>query len=116
MPKPRKERDNKHERAIAMVVDLAHLKGWRAVYWRQGRTLTGWATPVGGDGRGIPDLFLCRGSIIDMVHQLQQLWFEVKIPPDRVRPEQQAWLDLLGGRVVNPFDEEDWQWIQDRLE
>jgi hypothetical protein len=71
------------------VVYLAQLRGWLVAHFRKARTKTGWITAVGGDGKGWPDLFLChpaRGVAIAR---------ELKVPPNRATPEQEAWLLAL---------------------
>jgi hypothetical protein len=71
--------------------------------------MKGWSTPVGGDGKGFPDLILAR--VGNRIFAKVYFW-EVKIPPDKVSPEQEAWLDLLGGRVITPSD---WDFIVNAL-
>lgn len=110
--KPKRTQDNKHERAIKMIVVYAHLKSWRVVFFRAGRTKDGWRTPVGADGKGFPDLFLVGTGI----NEFQFRFWEVKIPPDKLRPEQREWLELVGGNVVNPFDDASWEFIRESLD
>jgi hypothetical protein len=45
---------------LEQIIDLAHLFGWRVAHFRAARTFSGWRTPVQGDGKGFPDLVLCR--------------------------------------------------------
>lgn len=107
-----------HQDFINQIVELAHLSGWKVVYWRPARVMRKgqlkYETPLGADGKDFPDLFLIRVTEFKTAKgnvwaiERKMLFWEVKIPPDKVRPGQQAWLDLLGGRVVTPND---WEWI-----
>lgn len=68
------------------IVEAAKLLGWRVHATRTAQTAKGWRTPVQGH-RGFPDLVLaCHGRL---------LFVELKRKPNRVEPEQQAWLDTL---------------------
>ncbi len=59
------------------IVKFAKLKGWKCQYfWRNIHSPSGW-----------PDLYLCRYP--------RTVVSELKVPPDRVKPAQQEWLDLL---------------------
>ena len=111
----------RHQQAIDMIVDYAHLKGYKAAYFRPARVNRNgkeiYETPVGADGKGFPDLILAKvvfSKHSEHGHDIVPL--EIKIPPDKVRPEQQEWLSLLNGYVINPFDEQDWEWLVKRLE
>ena len=70
------------------VLDYARWHGWRAAHFRPARTAQGWRTPVQGD-TGSPDLLLARDGRVVLA--------ELKTDTGRVRPEQQAWLEHLGG-------------------
>jgi hypothetical protein len=117
----------RHQQAIDLIVDYAHLKGWKCAYFRPARVMRGgkeiYETPVGADGRGFPDMVLSRlrdpeeyeRPYLGNYKITLLLFWEVKVGKDRVRPEQKEWLDLLEGRVVNPFDEQDWQYIVEAL-
>ena len=70
------------------IIDTARLCGWTVAHFRPARTKHGWATPVAADGKGFPDLVL--------VHPERGIRFvEVKGSSDRVRPEQQMWIDRI---------------------
>jgi hypothetical protein len=72
------------------VIVAAHMQGWKVAHFRPAMTKSGkWITAVGGDGKGFPDLF--------MVHPLKGLRVaaELKIPPNTVTPEQDAWLTWM---------------------
>lgn len=71
---------------ITTIVDAAKLLGWRVHHSRPGYTRQGYRTPIQGH-KGLPDLILVRG---------RQLWIvETKRRPNKVEPEQQAWLDAF---------------------
>lgn len=71
------------------VIEVAHLGGWLIAHFRAAKTSKGWRTPVGADGAGWPDLVL--------VHPKRQavLFRELKTDDGRLRPEQEAWRDVL---------------------
>lgn len=93
------------------VVDMAHLYGWRVAHFRKARTVKGWRTAVGGDGKGWPDLFLC--------HESRKLAIarELKVPPNRTTPEQQEWLRVLRATGVDSdvWTPDDWDEIERTL-
>lgn len=69
------------------VIKAAHLMRWRVHHGRAGQTKDGrWVTPIQGDS-GFPDLVLAREKRV--------IFAELKSDTGRVRPEQQAWLDVL---------------------
>lgn len=78
----------------ATIVEIAHMYGWRCAHFKSvlvtgqgGRSY--YATPVAADGKGFPDLVLCRNE--DRV-----MFVEVKGDGDRLRPDQVNWInDLL---------------------
>lgn len=71
----------------ANIIELANILGYRVAHFRAARTKHGWATPVGADGRGFPDLVLIgRG---------QSLYREIKGDGDRLRAEQVQWGAVL---------------------
>jgi hypothetical protein len=90
----------------AQVLAFARLHGWRTVHFRPARTAKGWRTPVQGDGAGWPDLFLVRGPVLVAA--------ELKVPPNKVTPEQRAWLLALGGAgaLVFVWTPENWSEIE----
>jgi hypothetical protein len=78
------------------IIDLAHTHQWRVCHFasvpitRRGKTF--YATPVEGDGKGWPDLFLVRRE--------RALAVEVKGDGDRLRPDQERWLaDLMAAGI-----------------
>ncbi len=85
----------------AAIVEAARMLGWRVAHFRAARTAHGWRTPVAADGAGWPDLCLVRERII---------FAEIKGDGDRVRPDQQAWLDTLAaaGAAVYVWRPQDW--------
>lgn len=69
------------------IIEAAILAGWRVHGERAAMNRSGrYATPIKGH-RGFPDLVLVRGS--------QLLFVELKRKPNKVEPEQDAWLDAL---------------------
>ena len=88
----------------AAVIEAARLLGWKVAHFRPGRTTRGWRTPVEGDGTGFPDLVLAR--------QGQLLFAELKAKGGRLRPEQAAWIEVLGrtgAAGVHVWRPEDWE-------
>lgn len=84
------------------VIDLAKVYGWKVHAERYARTKDGrWMTPIQGDA-GFPDIVLvrCRDG------QRQIIFAELKSETGKVSPEQQEWLDLLGGFLWRPSDYE----------
>jgi hypothetical protein len=59
------------------VVELAKLKGYKIQYWWKS-----FHSP-----KGFPDLYCCKPPY--------QIFLELKIPPDKPKPEQKEWIDLL---------------------
>lgn len=72
----------------AAVVELARLRGWRVAHFRPARTAHGWATPVAYDGKGFPDLVLCRDT--------RMIFAELKQDNARLHQDQHDWLEALG--------------------
>jgi hypothetical protein len=69
------------------VIDLAQRLGWRVAHFRTAPTQSGhWATPVGADGKGFPDLVLVRHRV---------LYRELKADRGQLRPDQRTWLAAL---------------------
>jgi hypothetical protein len=66
------------------VLDLALHCGWRRAHFRASRTAHGWRTAVAGDGKGFPDLVMIRRGRLIIA--------ELKVPPNSLTPEQEAWL------------------------
>jgi VRR-NUC domain len=70
------------------VLAVASLTGWRSLHIRPARRADGsWRTPIGGDGKGWPDLTLVRPPRL--------VFCELKSPRGTLRPEQRDWLDRL---------------------
>ena len=70
------------------VLEVARLAGWRSLHIRPARRADGsWRTPIGGDGKGWPDLTLVRPPRL--------AFCELKTEHGKLRPEQRDWLDVL---------------------
>jgi len=113
----RKDRVSSHESYVVSedafqraVIDLAHLHGWTVAHFRAARVRRGgrdiYETPVGADGKGFPDLVLAKKGRMT-------IFAELKSDKGRVTPEQQRWIDLLGGEVWRPGD---WEYLEKVLE
>lgn len=93
------------EQFVAMIIEAAQYLGWRVYHQRPAMLKNGtYRTAVQGD-KGFPDLVLAKEG-------RETLFWEVKAENGKVTPEQQAWLDVLGGRVVRP---QDWEAIKEEL-
>lgn len=84
-----------HEQFALQVTDLLHLYGYMVGRFRPAQTSHGWRTPVGADGKGFPDLTAVREETDFQSGRL--LFIELKIPPDKPKPEQREWLRKLAG-------------------
>lgn len=88
------------------IIELAHRHGWRVAHFppisttRNGQTY--WLTPVAADGKGWLDLCLVRDRIV---------FAEVKGDGDRLKPEQQLWMQTLtmAGAEVWVWTPTDWR-------
>ena len=70
------------------VLEVAKLAGWRSLHIRPARRADGsWRTPIGGDGKGWPDLTLVRPPRL--------IFVELKSESGTLRPQQSDWLDVL---------------------
>lgn len=92
----------------AAVIDSAHMRGWKVAHFRPAMTKSGkWVTAVAADGKGFPDLF--------MVHPDKhfRVVAELKIPPNTVTTEQDAWLTWceLCGIPAFTWTPDDWDEI-----
>lgn len=68
------------------VIQLARVFGWRVAHFRPAMTKRGrWVTPVQGDGKGFPDLFMLRHN--------RAIAAELKSAKGTVTPEQELWLE-----------------------
>jgi hypothetical protein len=87
-----------------LVIDFARLTGWRVAHFRPAMVRSGrWATPMQGDV-GFPDLILARNGEVVAA--------ELKVK-GKVTPEQQAWIDELGGDVrACVWRPQDWPTVQ----
>ena len=96
---------------LDMVIRLARLKKWLVFHARPARTARGWRTPVSGDGKGFPDLFLIRPAAGEI------LFVELKSGRGRLTPEQEAWLEALRecGLPVRVWTPKDWDEITETL-
>jgi hypothetical protein len=86
----------------ACVIDLAHVYGWKVAHFRPAMTAKGWRTPVGADGKGFPDLVLCkpgkdeRSEFHRFSEPSELMFVELKAKKGRLTLEQIDWLDWLG--------------------
>lgn len=93
-----------------LVIDFAHLHGWKVAHFRPARVRRGgkeiYETPVGADGKGWPDLVLTKGARLVAA--------ELKSERGVVSAEQRAWLDRLAvaGVEAHVWYPIDWQTIQ----
>ena len=78
----------KEEDLLAMVIDLAHLKGWLVSHFRPAWSSKGYRTPVQGD-KGFPDLVLVKGKRL--------LFVELKSEKGKLWLEQENWRQVLSG-------------------
>jgi hypothetical protein len=77
-----------------MVIQLAKLRGFKVAHFRKVRVQRRngscyYETPVAADGKGWPDLVLCKGKTLAFV--------ELKTDDGRLEPEQKLWIEALGG-------------------
>jgi hypothetical protein len=84
------------------VIAVGRLLGWRTAHFRTALSQSGkWHTPVGGDGKGWPDLVLCRDRIV---------FAELKAQRGTTSDEQKDWLAALSnaGAEVYVWRPADW--------
>jgi hypothetical protein len=85
---------------VDAIVEMSGHLGWLRCHFRPARTNRGYRTALQGDA-GFPDLVLVRED------DRRLIFAEVKGDGDRIRPEQQRWLDALGdvARSLVPTEE-----------
>lgn len=95
-----------------LVIDLAHLYGWKVAHFRPAKTGKGWRTPVSADGQGFPDLVLARKGF--------RIFAELKVGKNQPGDKQQAWLKALGPddprTIVRCWWPKDWPEIKATIE
>ena len=79
------------------VVQLAKLCGWLVAHFRPARVRRGgrdvYETPVAADGRGFPDLLLCRDGVA--------LARELKVGKNQPTPDQHRWLAAFAAAGID---------------
>jgi len=80
---------------MVQIIELAHLRGWRAHHTRPAWTGKGWRTPIQGDP-GFPDLVLARKLSI-FGGNVRVIFAELKSDKGKVADEQREWIRLLEG-------------------
>ena len=73
---------------LGLVIDLAHLAGWRVLHQRPCKTAKGWRSVVQGDA-GYPDLTLAKNGRV--------IFAELKSQRGVVEFEQARWLAAIEG-------------------
>jgi hypothetical protein len=96
------------------VIQYAQLMHWRVAWFRPVRVQrkngsVHHETPVGADGKGWPDLAMCRGPRLVVA--------ELKTDRGRFTPEQIVWLAALeaAGVEVYRWRPKDWTQIEETL-
>jgi len=103
-----------HEQLAVAVTELLHAYGFSKVArFRPGLTQSGnWRTAVGADGKGYPDLTaakpaeekpipreytpnLTANQVLYVETKGRVIIAELKVGPDKLRPEQKEWLDTF---------------------
>lgn len=99
------------ESFLTAVLDLAKVRHWFRLHIRPARRANGgWLTPVQGEGEGLPDLLLLRPP--------RMVIAELKVPPNKTTPAQQAWLEAfrgVPGVEVHEWTPAEWNVIQETL-
>lgn len=101
--------DITHEEFDRLFYQVAHALRWRTAHFRPAKTSKGWSTPVSGDGKGFLDWLLARDRAMAV---------ELKTAKDKVRPEQQAWVDAwkAAGVEVHVWQPKDWDLLVQALQ
>ena len=88
-----------------LVIDYAHLMGWRVAHFRPAQTGKGWRTPMQGDP-GFFDLVLARDGWI--------IFAELKSEKGQMTPQQWAWYDAVtdDGATAVIWRPSDWSDVQ----
>jgi hypothetical protein len=84
-----------------MVINLAHLYGWRVCHFRPAKTARGYRTALQGD-KGAPDIIAARNG--------RKVFAELKVGKNKLTPDQKDWLHHLGGDAY-VWRPEDWEQI-----
>ena len=94
---------------LDQVLQYAALRRWRTAHFRPARTVDGWRTAVAGDGKGFPDLLLCRERIVVA---------ELKVGRNQLTGEQRQWLMWFeaAGIPAYTWRPDDWAEIEQVLQ
>lgn len=78
------------------VIELAQRYGWKVAAFRTALSQAGnWMTPVQGDGKGWPDLFMVRGN--------RAIALELKVGYNKPTEEQWDWLGSLKDAGIDAY-------------
>ena len=88
-----------------LVIDYAHLMGWRVAHFRPAQTGKGWRTAMQGDP-GFPDLVLARNGVVILA--------ELKSEKGQLSASQLQWSIVADALVWRPSDWSDVQKILGR--
>lgn len=105
----RPEPDITHEEFDRLFYQVAHAFGWKTAHFRAAKTSKGWRTPVAGDGKGFLDWLLVRNRAMAV---------ELKSGKDKLRPDQQEWVDAWkrAGVETHVWYPKDWDLLVQALE
>lgn len=76
--------------------------GWTVAFFPPVKTDRGWRVPVGGDGRGWPDLVMVRERCLVM---------EVKGDGDYLKPDQARWLSAFRIAGIEAYEVTPAMWL-----
>lgn len=77
------------------IIDLAHTHSWKCAHFTAVQDIRGvWRTPAKADGKGFLDLVLVRERLI---------MAEIKGDGDRLKPEQEQWIEWLTAAGVENY-------------